>query len=351
MRTFKTMQRLLLVCSTLVFWLGVAYASDPISIKLGPAVHNDGPEIRMGPQAHFNVRQGVNRQSVWRSEGRGGVGGLAGPCAGCPTPSPFGTAYPGFLSNPSSNATLTSAKQNPIYLNSPSTPVQAHWGFPDVFLKELNTSDLVTVSDQYTGNANPNGKGHYPLDVQLAATGAEPHIMHFSDLIPILSAAIPAVAAADSDDGITGHLYHIFLPSGQDFCFDAGNTVCYSPDIASSFRFCAFHTFALAGPNHVYLTLEPFQNIPGCAVTGPPSPQGILADSTASTLSHEEFETITDPDLNAWFNRDDLDLFGAEIGDECQSRSFNYPLTWLTTKSYQVQSEYTNNQNGCSYFP
>jgi hypothetical protein len=42
-----------------------------------------------------------------------------------------------------------------------------------------------------------------------------------------------------------------------------------------------------------------------------PSPNGALIDSTADVLSHELFETITDPNLSAWYNRKSLPLFGA----------------------------------------
>lgn len=36
------------------------------------------------------------------------------------------------------------------------------------------------------------------------------------------------------------------------------------------------------------------------------------ADGMASVLAHETFETLTDPDLNAWY-----DAHGAEVGDKC----------------------------------
>ena len=120
----------------------------------------------------------------------------------------------------------------------------------------------------------------------------------------------------------------MFLPKGVDTCFDLTN-ICYSPDNPPSFVFCAYHgsvTFSDIG--HVLITVEPFQNVNGCSVATP-SPNGALVDSTANVLSHELFESITDPDppgtvtdiVNGkfgWIALNSLIEFGAEIGDICE---------------------------------
>src|SRR6266700_5550876 len=62
--------------------------------------------------------------------------------------------------------------------------------------------------------------------------------------------------------------------------------------------------------------LSPFRDNFGCS-SRPGTPNGQLADSTNNVLSHETFETITDPDGTAWWNSLDNGLFGQEIGDEC----------------------------------
>jgi hypothetical protein len=50
-----------------------------------------------------------------------------------------------------------------------------------------------------------------------------------------------------------------------------------------------------------------------CIAQSPESPNGsITADSMASAIAHEIGETVTDPDLNAWF-----DANGNENGDKC----------------------------------
>jgi hypothetical protein len=74
--------------------------------------------------------------------------------------------------------------------------------------------------------------------------------------------------------------------------------------------------------------------------------------SRARTVrSHELFETITDPDGTTWWNRFSLDLFGAEIGDECQDFDFGYGSVKLNGTKYEIQPEYSNSLHGCAFSP
>ena len=59
--------------------------------------------------------------------------------------------------------------------------------------------------------------------------------------------------------------------------------------------------------------------------TGPNSPATGVggADGLINVLSHEQFEAITDPDLNAWF-----DTSGQENSDKC---NFNFGTTSTCT--------------------
>jgi hypothetical protein len=67
-----------------------------------------------------------------------------------------------------------------------------------------------------------------------------------------------------------------------------------------AFRHCRVETHDFSDIGHVLFSVEPYQNVPGCSV-GTPSPNGVVVDSQASVLSHEMFETITDPDGTAWW--------------------------------------------------
>jgi hypothetical protein len=79
-------------------------------------------------------------------------------------------------------------------------------------------------------------------------------------------------------------------------------------------------------------------------------------DSHTLVLSHETFETNTDPDITAWWNSLDNGLYGQEIGDECSFLIFPAPNTvyfdpsdvTLNGKKYIIQPEADNAQHGCS---
>jgi hypothetical protein len=140
----------------------------------------------------------------------------------------------------------------------------------------------------------------------------------------------------------------VFLPPATDECLDSTFTVCCSPDKSSTFSFCGYHgSIDFSDVGHVLYTVQPFQDVPGCNVS-PGSPSGQLVDSTANVLSHELFETITDPDGAGWWNTESIDLFGAEIGDECSfviftqlGVFFDPPAFRIGGTEYAVQMETT----------
>jgi hypothetical protein len=133
---------------------------------------------------------------------------------------------------------------------------------------------------------------------------------------------------------------------------------CYSPDVPATFAYCGYHSSVdFTDVGHVLYTVEPYQNVAGCSVR-PGTPNGQLVDSTNNTLSHEEFETITDPDGSAWFNFTSVALGGAEIGDECSffviipaGAFFDPSVSTIGLHRYAVQPEYTNNEHACASNP
>ena len=90
-------------------------------------------------------------------------------------------------------------------------------------------------------------------------------------------------------------------------------------------RYCGFHTHAtLGGVDIKYGFIGNPDRCPsGCEIqsTGPNSPATNVggADGMINVIAHEQFEAITDPDLNAWF-----DSSGQENSDKC---NFNFGTT------------------------
>ena len=172
-----------------------------------------------------------------------------------------------------------------------------------------------------------------------------------SDLLAVLHAVVLSTGTAGY-----GNIYHLFLPPGVDTCFDAPDSnECYSPDIPSTFAFCAYHesvTFSDLGL-HVLFTVEPWQGpTSGCEDSPVGAPNSQLIDSTDDTLSHELNETISDPDGNAWLNTADFSLYGNEIEDEClfigPDNYFVEPTFFMDGHLFRVQSGYSNRKHACA---
>lgn len=253
-------------------------------------------------------------------------------------------------------AVVPVAEAHPIFLlpkNNAKCAGPSCWGNPQGFLRDLNASEFIHITDQYVRATASN---RYPVGgAKLIPYTPTPKNHPLTDLDMI--AVVHGVAAASGQTGYA-HIYHVFLPPGQDECFTATDGMCYSPDVPSTFIFCGYHSSVdFMDIGHVLYTVEPFQNVGGCSVR-PGTPNGQLADSTNNTLSHEQFETITDPDGTAWFNFTAVVLQFAEIGDECSffvvsgmSGFFDPTVSTIGSHLYAVQPEYTNSEHACASNP
>lgn len=258
------------------------------------------------------------------------------------------TVYPGTLSF-LGGATVRRAESHAVFVNSSTAcPAPACWGNPLQFLKDYGHSEFVRIVDQYVDDHRPD---RYTLgdSFTLSAPSSGP----YTDAN--MAAFAHAVASFGGFSGYD-HIIHLFLPPGQDVCFDSSFTTCYSPDNPSSFAFCAYHSSAdFTDVGHVLYTVEPFQDVPGCAVN-PGTPNGQLVDSTNNILSHETTETITDPDGDAWINIIDLSMLFEETGDECElvnvfQGGFMPVDVELDHHLYAIQPEYSNLARGCASRP
>lgn len=252
--------------------------------------------------------------------------------------------YPADVFNNGGNVVST-ATFTDIYLNSTCAPIEACWGNAEGFQQDMFASTFIHILDQY---ANSTTSGRYMVDGTVVALSnpAAPHIMQVSDVHAAVIASVRGRNPMGGGGGYT-HVYHLFLMPGQDTCLSATN--CYSPDNSTTFFFCAYHssmdaTDAIGQPIHVLYTVQPYQNVNGCQDTNTPFPNGQLADSTNSTLSHEIFELVSDPDGSAWWESQHTRLLGDEIGDLCagEPQKFN-----LNGKPYDVQLEYDNSSHSC----
>lgn len=262
-------------------------------------------------------------------------------------------SYPMDLRN-HGGPTLKTATEHNVYLTIVRTPGTAatpapasYWGNPDAFLTNAN-AEMATphsrlhVTDQYVisnaANRYPHGSD-WSIVEYVAPDTAGTVVLNEGQII---SAAVDAGINLGSGFGLSQE-YHVFLQKGVDQCFDQAAD-CYSPDNPAAWTFCAWHGSADLGGTYgsLIFSVEPWQGATGsgngsCGSSGTPA---ALQNSTASTFSHELIESITDPELSAWWNNE----FGTEIADECVA--FNAPYV-LNGTTYVLQKEYSNARHGC----
>jgi hypothetical protein len=226
-----------------------------------------------------------------------------------------------------------------IYVNC-ATPLNPEncWGTgsvgPGTFLQDLNNSDYIRLANEYI---QVDAKGKFPVrQLRTGKTFATPNRATLQEIYQILADAVTKTGASGY-----GAIYHVFLRQGTNICIDA--TTCYSPNNPATWAFCAFHgSVNFSGGRHVLFTVEPYQGVDGCRLPEQ-TPNGLI-DATASTLAHEFFETITDPDLDGWSNA----LFGYEISDLCLAFGSN---RLMNGRRYFLQAEYSNNLHLCTSRP
>jgi IPT/TIG domain len=150
------------------------------------------------------------------------------------------------------------------------------------------------------------------------------------------------------------HEYFMLTPPGVEDCFEASGSECSAGTSAPTY--CAYHgSFASGGGEIVYAN-DPFvTGVEGCDDGEHPNNKpsdGALQGG----LSHEHNESITDPELNAWFGPE-----GEENGDKCRtfvaSSEFGTPLgkaadgsrynQLINGREYWYQQEWSNEGSIC----
>ena len=117
------------------------------------------------------------------------------------------------------------------------------------------------------------------------------------------------------------HEYFLLTPPGVESCFERAGFECSAG--SESPLYCAYHGFIKATGGPIIYANDPYvTGIEGC--DSGEHPNGKPSDGAIDGgLSHEQNESITDPQLNAWF-----DAEGFEEADKCNS--FNQKLEYGT---------------------
>ena len=150
------------------------------------------------------------------------------------------------------------------------------------------------------------------------------------------------------------HEYFMLTPPGVESCFDSAGAECSAG--ATNAAYCDYHGYIpVTGGTIVYANDPYVGGNPGCD-TGE-HPNNNLSDSALmGGLSHEHNESITDPELDAWYASN-----GEENGDKCRtfkaSSEFGTPLGTASDGSpynqlingdeYWYQQEWSNEGSAC----
>jgi hypothetical protein len=160
-----------------------------------------------------------------------------------------------------------------------------------------------------------------------------------------LQTEIEHVIAADNLPH-TGHdIFFLVTPDGLGSCTDGTSSSCALGGSASGY--CGYHSETAAG---ILYAVIPYNAVVGHCQSGNPRPNSSTADPAISTISHEENETVTDPDGNAW-----IDSQGDEAADLCLT-TFGPPIggsgstEWNETihgGHFYVQELWSDASNSC----
>ena len=150
------------------------------------------------------------------------------------------------------------------------------------------------------------------------------------------------------------HEYFLLTPPGVESCFTSSGTECSAGTTHAAF--CAYHgTIAATGGPIVYANDPYVVGISGCDSSEHPNNSPSDA-ALLGGLSHEHNESITDPELNAWYGSE-----GAENGDKCrtfvESSEYGSPLgtapdgsrynQLINGAEYWYQQEWSNEGSTC----
>ncbi len=148
------------------------------------------------------------------------------------------------------------------------------------------------------------------------------------------------------------HEYFMLLPPGVSTCYEASGHQC--SEGTPHFKYCAYHSFFEAGSETFLYTDLPYDDTPECVAESPNESPSDYAISGG--LAHEHSDTVTDPELNAWFGEKE-----EEIADKCRSsnalKELGTPLgtapdgvpynQLIDDDEYLYQQEWSNERGAC----
>jgi hypothetical protein len=237
------------------------------------------------------------------------------------------------------------------------------------FLSDLQGSDYYNILTQYFDNVNglplntvtvkpmiPDS-ATYPCDLLIRGGCSSANPLYNTDF----EAEVTKEASAQAEG--PDNLYLVFTGSGVYSCTDLAKTEC---SFGSGYCANQGQFPSSTGSQLVYINMPDIQTSISSPSSSciPPSPlvtrvspnHDYIADYEISNLSHEIFESVSDPLRNAWY--DTTGPHTGEIGDKCVSQdvqtefgtngNFADGNLVLNGHPYIVQQEWSNIAGACT---
>jgi IPT/TIG domain len=176
-----------------------------------------------------------------------------------------------------------------------------------------NTDSVLT---QYNDSASESAS--YSSHFAGALVDTDPYPANGCTAAPIcltdaqLRAEIKSYVEAHTLPIDLAHEYFLLTPPGVESCFEAASRQCSAGTQHAAY--CAYHGAITAGKAAIVYSNDPYVAGLNCDF-GEEHPNNNASDATiGGGLAHEHSESVTDPELNAWF-----DSSGAEVGDKCRT--------------------------------
>jgi hypothetical protein len=216
---------------------------------------------------------------------------------------------------------------------------------PARFVNDLSGTAYFNTNTEYPGQCGAsqcvvtNGPGVVSLGGSFVETRAYPHAGTRADPLQdsdIQNEITRAIAANGWTAGMDAEFF-VLTAAGIEEC--SGGPCTFD-------TYCAYHASFDSGGRKViygYLSDASF-NVGGCSEGLATGTNGQLSsDREVALLTHEFFESITDPisGSSAWWNPSD----GNEGGDNCNQIPSTVPL--LNGNSYDVQRQWSNDTSSC----
>ena len=178
------------------------------------------------------------------------------------------------------------------------------------FISNVGGSAYFGINTSYTDKAGKAVANKVTLAAQTVDNGTSKSLSD-ANIATIVSSAITSKRLPNDPNGV----YFVLTAAG----------ITESSGFLT--KYCGWHTHATVGGSDVKYSFvgDPTgASLANCAQQTAASPNGNPGvDAMLSVVAHELEETVTDPDLNAWYDRS-----GAENGDKC---AWTFGTTYAAT--------------------